>query len=114
MRTLTMAGSDLSVRAEMKQKLALYVHWAASGEEAEGTIVIARTRQDWALLNRLDNVVAILAFDRRYADEEGGARLPIFYVEDLHRIKHFFLHYDSLYQPFAAAEETQEYDGCLW
>lgn len=114
MRALWLTGADASARASLMERLSSPLVWAASPGDTAGTVVLVRSREDWALLNRLHQVVAIITFDSRYADEEHSGSLPIFYIEEEQRILDYLTGYDQLFSPVTATQEVYEYDGCLW
>lgn len=78
------------------------------------TIVLARSREDWALLNAVEGAAVVVAYDRRYADEDGdGGAVPTFHIDDIAALRSYLRGVSArLYA--AAARESYDYDGCLW
>ncbi|WP_199615328.1 P-loop NTPase family protein [Paenibacillus alkalitolerans] len=51
-------------------------------QEQHPKVVVVRESKDWTLLNDLDDVVAVVAYDC-HADGEEACGLPVFHPDDL-------------------------------
>jgi len=102
MNVLRIVGGDERTRAEVAVRTALCGH-------VNATVALARTKADWALLNRLEGNVAVIVFDRGYADPEFG-EWPVFHIDDLEAC----VEYLACVRAFDPHADELDFAECAW